>query len=258
MATAKKTAASSTAKKAAPTRKPAASKTAASSKANPFAKLKDAAAAETSEALHAAADVEETGADEETEDEVAAAKARLAAKRAARAKAAPEPEPEEEDGDADSEEDDEAEVDDDTPAALADDSEPDAEDADEEPEVEPAPKVKRSTRRTAAQVEREAAEREARLQEQIDALKAQVDGKADASEITVLQDRVVLEDGVGGDVRVVGNGRSLVNDDWRCTVDGLALLLGRSSSQATQQFKLPLSLVASLAELLSNVDEITE
>ena len=118
--------------------------------------------------------------------------------------------------------------------------------------------MKRSTRRTAAQVEREAAEREARLQEQIDALKAQVDGKADASEITVLQDRVVFEDGVGGDVRVVGNGRSLVNDDWRCTVDGLALLLGRSSSQATQQFKLPLSLVPSLAELLSNVDEITE
>ena len=240
-----------------------AKKTAASSKANPFAKLKDAAAAETNEALHAAADVEETGADEETEDEVAAAKARLAAKRAARAKAAPEPEPEEieeEDGDADSEEDDEAEVDDDTPAALADDSEPDAEVEDEEPETEtePAPQVKRSPRRTAAQVEREAAEREARLQEQIDALKAQVDGKADASEITVLQDRVVLEDGVGGDVRVVGNGRSLVNDDWRCTVDGLALLLGRSSSQATQQFKLPLSLVPSLAELLSNVDEITE
>lgn len=245
-----------TAKKTTAARKPAASKTAASGKANPFAKLKETAAAETNEALHAAADVEETGTDEETEDEVAAAKARLAAKRAAREEAAPETE--EEESDADSEEDDEAEVDDDTPAALADDSEPDAEDADEEPEVEPAPKVKRSTRRTAAQVEREAAEREARLQEQIDALKAQVDGKADASEITVLQDRVVFEDGVGGDVRVVGNGRSLVNDDWRCTVDGLALLLGRSSSQATQQFKLPLSLVPSLAELLSNVDEITE
>ncbi len=246
-----------TAKKTPAARKPAASKTAASGKANPFAKLKDAAAAETDEALHAAADVEETGTDEESEDEVAAAKARLAAKRAARAEAAPEPE---EESDADSEEDDEAdeaEVDD-TPAALADDSESDAEVEDEEPEAEPAPQVKRSTRRTAAQVEREAAEREARLQEQIDALKAQVDGKADASEITVLQDRVVLEDGVGGDVRVVGNGRSLVNDDWRCTVDGLALLLGRSSSQATQQFKLPLSLVPSLAELLSNVDEITE
>ena len=243
MATAKKTTAASTAKKA------------ASGKANPFAKLKETAAAETNEALHAAADVEEAGADEETEDEVAAAKARLAAKRAAREEAEPE------ESDADSEEDDEPEEVDNTPAALADDSESDAEDAeveDEEPEVEPAPQVKRSTRRTAAQVEREAAEREARLQEQIDALKAQVDGKADASEITVLQDRVVLEDGVGGDVRVVGNGRSLVNDDWRCTVDGLALLLGRSSSQATQQFKLPLSLVASLAELLSNVDEITE
>lgn len=116
----------------------------------------------------------------------------------------------------------------------------------------------RKTRRTAAQVEAEAAEREARLQEQIDMLSQKLDSKADTVDISVVKDRVVLEDGKGGNVRVVGNGRTLANDDWRATVDGLRLLLGRSSTQSTQQFQLPISLIPSLAELLSNISEITE
>lgn len=126
------------------------------------------------------------------------------------------------------------------------------------PEKAEKPAAPKSTRRTAKQVEEEAAAREAALQEQIDALKSALEKKADVADIGVVQDRVVLEGGVGGDVRVVGNGRTLANDDWRATVDGLRLLLGRASSQSTQQFQLPVTLVPSLAELLSNLAEIQE
>lgn len=233
----------------------------AAKKANPFEKLaKEKAAASTA-------------APETEEQVVAEAKERVAAKRAVRAKSAKKAEPEEapeadieeteeleptepetdeeETGDADSEEGetDAEDEDDDIPAVLADG----AGEA-PEPQVKKAP----AKRRTAKQVEEEAAEREAKLQEQIDELKRSLEGKADSLDIGVVQDRIVLEGGVGGDVRVVGNGKSLANDDWRATVDGLALLLGRSSTQATQQFKLPLVLIPSLVELLGELSEITE
>lgn len=127
----------------------------------------------------------------------------------------------------------------------------------EQSEKSTAPKT--TARRTAKQVEEEAARKEKAMQEQIDALKKALEGKADVSDISVVADRVVLEDGIGGDVRVIGGGKSLVNNDWRATaVDSLRLMVGRANTQSTQQLALPITLVASLAELLSNVDEITE
>lgn len=245
----------------------------AAPKANPFAKL-DAKKATSA----AAAPVDETAAPE-ADEVVVAAKTRIAAKQAARtaqtadeateddAPAAPvkrarkvvktippiksvEPEVEEELEDEADEVEDEG-----TPAVLEDDTEDEDDTEAEEPEEAPAPKI---TRRTAKQVELEAEEREAKLQRQIDELSAKLSGKADSAEITVLQDRVVLEDGVGGDVRVVGGGKTLVNNDWRCTIDGLRLILGRASNQSTQQFQIPATLVSSLAELLANVTEIQD
>lgn len=128
----------------------------------------------------------------------------------------------------------------------------------EAPKEEKAPVAEKATRRSAKQVEEEAAKREAKLQKQIDELKAALEKKADTADIAVVKDRVILEDGAGGNLRVTNGGRSLVNDDWRATVDGLRLILGRSSTQSTQQFQIPVSLVGSLAELLSNVSEIQE
>ena len=153
-------------------------------------------------------------------------------------------------------------VDEGTPAVLEEAAEAPAEDVDDSTEPveeagadkeKPAASEKPRTRRTAKQVEEEAAAREAALQAQIDALKQAIEGKADAAEISVKADEVLLEGGAGGDVRLVADGRTVVNDDWRATVDGLRLILGRSSMQSTQQFILPLSLIPSLAELLGEV-----
>lgn len=231
-------------------------------KKNPFAKLADEqGVSETKKKLAKAARTEAQEA-----EVVEAAKERVAAKRQARAKAeepAKEPETEEveeqEDGDADTEEvaeaDGGAESDaegDTTPAVLA---------ADPAEAEKPAPVKKSSGRRTAAQADAEAQEREAALQAQIDELKAQMQSKADAGDIGIVPDRIVLEaeEGQeGGALRVVGGGRTLVNDDWRATVDGLQLLVGRASHQASSTLRLPITLVESLGVLLSNVGEITE
>lgn len=223
-------------------------------KPNPFEKLAKPAAKKVTAASVAedetipAAPVEDTV--------VAESKARLAAKKAAAAQeevaedapekpAAPKrtrtvkpaPEPEE-----------------------VEEEEVDEEEDDEEDETEEAPAPKKATRRTAKQVEEEAAAKQAELEAQIEALRVALEGKADMAvlDIGIVKDRVVLEGGEGGDVRVVGAGKTLVNDDWRCTADGLRLILGRSSMQSTQQFHIPLSLVSSLAELLSNVTEIQD
>ena len=229
-------------------------------KPNPFEKLAKPAAKKVTAASVAE---DETVPAAPVEDTVVAeSKARLAAKKAAAAQeevaedapekpAAPKrtrtvkpaPEPEEvEEEEVDEEEDD-------TPLALAD--------IDTEGKAE-APK--KATRRTAKQVEEEAAAKQAELEAQIEALRVALEGKADMAvlDIGIVKDRVVLEGGEGGDVRVVGAGKTLVNDDWRCTADGLRLILGRSSMQSTQQFHIPLSLVPSLAELLSNVTEIQD
>ena len=233
-------------------------------KTNPFEKLgtkgpvKSKASAATAGKDEAAEEVDEDETDEE--EVVSAAKARLAKRRAA-AKAA-EPEDGEEDA-ADDEIVTEAGAEEETPKTaedVADEvnvTEQRAKQAGAAAESAEEDKPKR-TRRTAAQVEAEAAEREAALQAQLDELRKAIAGKADAADIEVLQDRVVLEGGQGGDLRVVGNGKTLANDDWRATIDGLRLILGRASSQATSTIQLPVSLVPSLAELLSNIDEITE
>jgi hypothetical protein len=96
------------------------------------------------------------------------------------------------------------------------------------------------------------------LQGQIDKLTAAIEGKADVGDIMVVRDRVVQQGGVGGDVRVIGEGGTLINDDWRLTKDGLKVLLGRADVQARQNFQIPLSLADSLAEVLNHLSEIKE
>lgn len=214
-------------------------------KANPFAKLGKTEAPASRAKSKADAASEEAASEEEV---VEAAKERVAAKRATRTvKAKAEPETEEEtEEEADSADSEEVE------AEKA--AEPEEDDAAEEP-VKDAPKK----RRTAAQVEAEYEAKQAELEAQIAKLTARIEGGEVAGGVEVVRDRVVLEDGVGGDLRVVGASRTLVNDDWRATVtDGIKLVVGRSSAQATNSFVIPVSLAKSLGELLAEIDEIAE
>ena len=234
-------------------------------KANPFAKLgKTEAPASRAKAKAAVAASEEAATEEEV---VAAAKERVAAKRATRsvkAKAAPEPEEieEEEDDNADSEEveaEKAVEPEDDEAGDSSDDEDDHAEEGDEAAVSEPVKAAPKSTRRTAKQVEEEYQAKQAELEAQIAKLTARIEGGDVEGGVEVVKDRVVLEDGVGGDLRVVGASRTLVNDDWRATVtDGIKLVVGRSSAQATNSFVIPVSLAKSLGELLAEIDEIAE
>ena len=233
-------------------------------KANPFAKLGKTEAPASRAKSKAAAASEEAASEEEV---VAAAKERVAAKRATRsvkAKAAPEPEEieEEESDNADSEEveaEKAVEPEDAEAGDSGDDEDDHAEEGDEAAVSEPVKAAPRSTRRTAKQVEEEYQAKQAELEAQIAKLTARIEGGEVEGGVEVVKDRVVLEDGVGGDLRVVGASRTLVNDDWRATVtDGIKLVVGRSSAQATNSFVIPVSLAKSLGELLAEIDEIAE
>ena len=233
-------------------------------KANPFAKLGKTEAPASRAKSKAAAASEEVSEEEEV---VAAAKERVAAKRATRsvkAKAAPEPEEieEEESDSADSEEveaEKAVEPEDDEAGDSGDDEDDHAEEGDEAAVSEPVKAAPKSTRRTAKQVEEEYQAKQAELEAQIAKLTARIEGGEVEGGVEVVRDRVVLEDGVGGDLRVVGASRTLVNDDWRATVtDGIKLVVGRSSAQATNSFVIPVSLAKSLGELLAEIDEIAE
>ena len=233
-------------------------------KANPFAKLgKTEAPASRAKSKAAAAASEEAASEEEV---VEAAKERVAAKRATRsvkAKAAPEVEEIEEEEDSADVEEVEAEKavepEDAEAGDSGDDEDDHAEEGDEAAVSEPVKAAPKSTRRTAKQVEEEYQAKQAELEAQIAKLTARIEGGDVGGGVEVVRDRVVLEDGVGGDLRVVGASRTLVNDDWRATVtDGIKLVVGRSSAQATNSFVIPVSLAKSLGELLSEIDEITE
>ena len=237
-------------------------------KANPFAKLGKTEAPASRAKSKAAAASEEVSEEAATEEEVVeAAKERVAAKRATRsvkAKAAPEPEEieEEESDSADSEEveaEKAAEPEDAEAGDSGDDEDDHAEEGDEAAVSEPVKAAPKSTRRTAKQVEEEYQAKQAELEAQIAKLTARIEGGEVEGGVEVVRDRVVLEDGVGGDLRVVGASRTLVNDDWRATVtDGIKLVVGRSSAQATNSFVIPVSLAKSLGELLAEIDEIAE
>ena len=234
-------------------------------KANPFAKLgKTEAPVSRAKSKAAAAASEEAASEEEV---VEAAKERVAAKRATRsvkAKAAPELEEieEEESDNADSEEveaEKAVEPEDAEAGDSGDDEDDHAEEGDEAAVSEPVKAAPKSTRRTAKQVEEEYQAKQAELEAQIAKLTARIEGGEVGGGVEVVRDRVVLEDGVGGDLRVVGASRTLVNDDWRATVtDGIKLVVGRSSAQATNSFVIPVSLAKSLGELLAEIDEIAE
>src|SRR5690606_33117085 len=114
-----------------------------------------------------------------------------------------------------------------------------------------------STRRTAKQVEEEYQAKLAEQQAKMDSLLEKLGAQAGGG-IEVVQDRVVLEGGVGGDVRVVGDGKTLTNDEWRVTLDGLRLIMGRASAQTTQTFVIPAKLAVSLGEVLSQLPEIKQ
>ena len=232
-------------------------------KANPFAKLGKTEAPASRAKSKAAAASEEVS----EEEVVAAAKERVAAKRATRsvkAKAAPEPEEveEEESDSADSEEveaEKAVEPEDAEAGDSGDDEDDHAEEGDEAAVSEPVKAAPKATRRTAKQVEEEYQAKQAELEAQIAKLTARIEGGEVGGGVEVVRDRVVLEDGVGGDLRVVGASRTLVNDDWRATVtDGIKLVVGRSSAQATNSFVIPVSLAKSLGELLAEIDEIAE
>ena len=238
-------------------------------KANPFAKLgKTEAPASRAKSKAAAAASEEVSEEAASEEEVvAAAKERVAAKRATRsvkAAAASEPEEieEEEIDSADSEEveaEKAVEPEDAEAGDSGDDEDDDAEEGDEAAVSEPVKAAPKSTRRTAKQVEEEYQAKQAELEAQIAKLTARIESGDVEGGVEVVKDRVVLEDGVGGDLRVVGASRTLVNDDWRATVtDGIKLVVGRSSAQATNSFVIPVSLAKSLGELLAEIDEISE
>lgn len=237
-------------------------------KANPFAKLGKTEAPASRAKSKAAAASEEVSEEAASEEEVvAAAKERVAAKRATRsvkAKAAPEPEEieEEEDDSADSEEveaEKAVEPEDAEAGDSGDDEDDHAEEGDEAAVSEPVKAAPKSTRRTAKQVEEEYRAKQAELEAQIAKLTARIESGDVEGGVEVVRDRVVLEDGVGGDLRVVGASRTLVNDDWRATVtDGIKLVVGRSSAQATNSFVIPVSLAKSLGELLAEIDEIAE
>ena len=237
-------------------------------KANPFAKLGKTEAPASRAKSKAAAASEEVSEEAASEEEVvAAAKERVAAKRATRsvkAKAAPEPEEieEEEEDSADSEEveaEKAVEPEDDEAGDSGDDEDDHAEEGDEAAVSEPVKAAPKSTRRTAKQVEEEYQAKQAELEAQIAKLTARIESGDVEGGVEVVRDRVVLEDGVGGDLRVVGASRTLVNDDWRATVtDGIKLVVGRSSAQATNSFVIPVSLTKSLGELLAEIDEIAE
>ena len=233
-------------------------------KANPFAKLGKTEAPASRAKSKAAVASEEAASEEEV---VEAAKERVAAKRATRsvkAKAAPEPEEieEEESDSADSEEveaEKAVEPEDAEAGDSGDDEDDHAEEGDEAAVSEPVKAAPKSTRRTAKQVEEEYQAKQAELEAQIAKLTARIEGGEVGGGVEVVRDRVVLEDGVGGDLRVVGASRTLVNDDWRATVtDGIKLVVGRSSAQATNSFVIPVSLAKSLGELLAEIDEIAE
>ena len=233
-------------------------------KANPFAKLGKTEAPASRAKSKAAAASEEAASEEEV---VEAAKERVAAKRATRsvkAKAAPEPEEieEEESDSADSEEveaEKAVEPEDAEAGDSGDDEDDHAEEGDEAAVSEPVKAAPKSTRRTAKQVEEEYQAKQAELEAQIAKLTARIEGGDVGGGVEVVKDRVVLEDGEGGDLRVVGASRTLVNDDWRATVtDGIKLVVGRSSAQATNSFVIPVSLAKSLGELLAEIDEIAE
>ena len=233
-------------------------------KANPFAKLGKTEAPASRAKSKAAAASEEAASEEEV---VEAAKERVAAKRATRsvkAKAAPEPE-EIEEGESDNADSEEVEAEkaaepEDAEAGDSGDDEDDhAEEGDEAAVSEPVKAAPNSTRRTAKQVEEEYQAKQAELEAQIAKLTARIESGDVEGGVEVVRDRVVLEDGVGGDLRVVGASRTLVNDDWRATVtDGIKLVVGRSSAQATNSFVIPVSLAKSLGELLAEIDEIAE
>ena len=239
-------------------------------KANPFAKLGKTEAPASRAKSKAAAASEEVSEEAASEEEVVeAAKEQVAAKRATRsvkAKAAPEPEEteevEEEDDSADSEEveaEKAVEPEDDEAGDSGDDEDDHAEEGDEAAVSEPVKAAPKSTRRTAKQVEEEYQAKQAELEAQIAKLTARIEGGEVEGGVEVVRDRVVLEDGVGGDLRVVGASRTLVNDDWRATVtDGIKLVVGRSSAQATNSFVIPVSLAKSLGALLAEIDEIAE
>lgn len=127
----------------------------------------------------------------------------------------------------------------------------------------PTPAAPKSTggtrkRRTAKQVEEDAEQERTALQAQIDELKRALSGKQDNLDVVGNSDRVIGESEHGGDVRVIGDGLTIANDDWRATKSGLMLQIGRASAQARATFGVPVSLVKSLRELLSHFDEIEE
>jgi len=69
-------------------------------------------------------------------------------------------------------------------------------------------------------------------------------------------DEVVATGGAGGQIRLAGEGRTLISDDWRITHDGLSFRIGRTGMDVSNSFQIPVSLVPSLSEILAEIPQI--
>ena len=69
-------------------------------------------------------------------------------------------------------------------------------------------------------------------------------------------DEVVATGGAGGQIRLAGEGRTLISDDWRITHDGLSFRVGRTGMDVSNSFQIPVSLVPSLSEILAEIPQI--
>lgn len=206
------------------------------------------------ESAKSASSKKSAGSEAAEKESVEELKARIAAKRAARAAEAAVEASDESDVD------EELEAEKSTEPEEGEDAEEAAVEENEAAEAEAGPvkaAPKKATRRTAKQVEEEYAAKVAELEAELAKAKGR-QGAAEEVELGVTLDTALSVGEHGGAVRIVGDGRTLMNDDWRCTVDGLRVILGRASSQSTQNFVLPRSLMPSLGELLAHISEIAE
>lgn len=142
---------------------------------------------------------------------------------------------------------------DETPAEEAPVEETPAEDATpaEAPQKKEAAKPKEK-KLTAAQERDELRSEVAQLKEALSKLTPETVTRTGG----LVGDEVVATGGAGGQIRLAGEGRTLISDDWRITHDGLSFRIGRTGMDVSNSFQIPVSLVPSLSEILAEIPQI--
>ncbi len=137
---------------------------------------------------------------------------------------------------------------DETPAEQAPEAEAPVEQAPQE-KVAAKPKEKKLT---AAQERDELRSEVAQLREALSKLTPEAVVRTGGG----VGDEVVATGGAGGQIRLAGEGRTLISDDWRITHDGLSFRIGRTGMDVSNSFQIPVSLVPSLSEILAEIPQI--